>query len=48
MNTEKKDVYIQPVLVMHEALLDITAAGSGGLFSCGNHPILDLFRPKCN
>ena len=30
MNTEKKEPYIQPVLVTHELLRDITAKASGG------------------
>ena len=29
MNTEKKEVYVQPVLVKHELLRDITATKSG-------------------
>ena len=48
MNTEEKEVYVQPMLVKYEVLRDITAARSGGPFTCGNHPILDSFRPKCN
>jgi hypothetical protein len=30
MNTEKKEEYIQPALVTHELLRDITARASGG------------------
>ena len=30
MKTEKKEVYVQPALVKHELLRDITAGGSGG------------------
>lgn len=29
MNTEKKESYVQPVLVKHELLRDITATRSG-------------------
>ena len=29
MKTEKKEVYVQPALVKHELLRDITATGSG-------------------
>jgi hypothetical protein len=32
MNTEKKEAYVQPVLVTHELLRDITAKKSGGFF----------------
>jgi|KBSMisStandDraft_5_1062788.scaffolds.fasta_scaffold890511_2 hypothetical protein len=36
MNTEKKEEYVQPVLVMHELLRDITAKASGsGLRTLG-------------
>ena len=42
MKSERKEVYVQPVLVTHELLRDITAS-----LSCGNHPILDSFRPRC-
>lgn len=30
MNTEKKEAYVQPALVTHELLRDITAFNSGG------------------
>ncbi len=30
MNTEKKEAYVQPALVTHELLRDITAKASGG------------------
>jgi hypothetical protein len=30
---EKKEVYVQPVLVTHELLRDITAKASGGGFN---------------
>jgi hypothetical protein len=30
MNTEKKEAYVQPALVTHELLRDITAGKSGG------------------
>ena len=43
MHLEKKELYVQPALVKHELLRDITAS-----LSCGNHPILDSFRPRCN
>jgi hypothetical protein len=29
MNPEKKEAYVQPALVKHELLRDITAGGSG-------------------
>lgn len=29
MNTERKALYVQPALVQHELLRDITAGGSG-------------------
>jgi hypothetical protein len=29
MNTERKELYVQPALVQHELLRDITAGGSG-------------------
>ena len=29
MNTEKKEAYVQPALVKHELLRDITAGSSG-------------------
>jgi hypothetical protein len=29
MHTEKKEAYVQPVLVKHELLMDITARSSG-------------------
>ena len=29
MKTEKKEAYVQPALVKHELLRDITASGSG-------------------
>jgi hypothetical protein len=36
MTTEKKEPYVQPVLVKHELLRDITATKSGGGNSGGD------------
>jgi hypothetical protein len=37
MNIEKKQPYLQPVLVKHELLRDITATRSGYVFKLRRH-----------
>jgi len=36
MNTQKKESYVQPELVKHELLRDITATASGNGNSCND------------
>jgi hypothetical protein len=37
MNIEKKESYVQPALVKHELLRDITATSSGNGWGHGQH-----------